>query len=139
MQTLRVQLNARVDQQSLKNRKPFILRPVWLGLTTFVIMLIAVTLIIGPQRVYAEVRRLLGYIPGVGLVDSSAPIRVLAEPVEQTRDGVTITVTSAVLTADRTHIEYRVFGVPRDAYPTSEDVSGCMQQEYLRLPDGNAC
>jgi hypothetical protein len=105
-----------------------------MGLVLFA--LIAIVLVIGPERVYAAVRQLLGYIPGVGIVDQSGPIRVLAEPVSQTREGITITVTSATLTSDRTHIEYRIFGVPRSAYPDREDVHGCFESDYLLLPDG---
>ena len=69
-------------------------------------------------------------------MDQSSPIRVLTEPVSVTRDGITITVTSATLTADRTQIGYRIFGVPGSAYPDREDISGCMQREYLHLADG---
>jgi hypothetical protein len=98
--------------------------------------LIAATLVIGPEHVYAALRQFFGYIPGVGIVNESEPIRVLAEPVSSTRGGITVTVTSAILTADRTHVEYRIFGVPRAAYPDREDVPGCLQPEYLRLPDG---
>jgi len=112
-------------------------RTAWIGVGVLLAVLVIATLIIGPTRVYAAVRQLLlGYIPGVGIVDSSSPIRVLAEPVSQTREGVTITVTSATLTSDRTHLEYRIFGVPRSAYPDREDVIGCIQPEYLLLPDG---
>lgn len=111
-------------------------RPAWIGLGVVLAVLAITTLIIGPMRVYAAIRGLLGYIPGVGIVDQSAPIRVLAEPVSQTREGITITVTSATLTVDRTHVEYRIFGVPRSAYPNSEDVHGCFESNYLLLPDG---
>ncbi|MCX6025610.1 MAG: hypothetical protein NTY23_05025, partial [Chloroflexi bacterium] len=111
-------------------------RPAWIGLGVVLAALLITTLIIGPMRVYAAIRGLLGYIPGVGIVDQSAPIRVLAEPVGQTREGITITVTSATLTSDRTHVEYRIFGVPRSAYPDREDVHGCFESDYLLLPDG---
>ncbi len=112
------------------------LRPPWIVLGVVLATLVVATVIIGPTRVYAAIRGLLGYIPGVGIVDQSAPIRVLVEPVSQTRDGVTITVTSATLSADRTHVEYRIFGVPRSAYPDREDVHGCFESDYLLLPDG---
>ena len=118
------------------SRPVFKLRPAWIAVLVFVILLTACTLIVGPERVYNTVRQLFGYIPGVGIVDQSAPIRVLAEPVSITREGVSITVTSATLTGDMTHIEYRIFGVPGSAYPDREDMMGCMQQEYLRLADG---
>jgi hypothetical protein len=111
-------------------------RRVWYAAAAILLALIITALIVGPQKVYAAVRQLFGYIPGVGIVDESAPIRVLAAPVTITRDGISLTVTSAVLTGDRTHIEYRLFGVPGADYPGREDVVGCYQPEYLRLPDG---
>ena len=114
----------------------FGLRPAWLILLIVLFAMIVSTLIIGPQRVYASFMKLLGYIPGVGVVDTSAPIRVLAEPVSVTRDGVTVTVTSATLTREKTQIVYRIFGVPSSAYPDREDVMGCVKREYLRLKDG---
>jgi len=111
-------------------------RPAWYALGLLVVSLVILTLVIGPQRVFAAVRELLGYIPGVGIVDQSGGIRVLAEPVSATRDGVTLTVTGATLTADGTRLQYRIFGVPSSAYPRLESVSGCFAPLYLRLPDG---
>lgn len=97
--------------------------------------LVIVLILVGPERALAALRGLIGYIPGVGIVDESAPIRVLSEPVSATREGVTVTVDSAILTADRTHLDVRIFGVPRAAYPDREDVLGCSQSAYLLLPD----
>ncbi|PKN96802.1 MAG: hypothetical protein CVU43_18880, partial [Chloroflexi bacterium HGW-Chloroflexi-5] len=135
--SLKFQLNSKIRAQAEPRMRPMKLRPAWIALIVLFAAIIMTTLIIGPDKVYAEMRRLLGYIPGVGLVESGAPIRVLAEPVEQTREGVTITVTSAVLTSDRSHIEYLVFGVPRSAYPDNENVHGCFQSDTLILPDGS--
>jgi hypothetical protein len=128
-----------IQRAVAKSRKPrpFLgLRPAWTVALAILILLIIGTLVIGPQRVYAEFIKLFGYIPGVGIVDRSSPIRVLAEPVSITRDGITVTVTSATLTGDRTQIAYRIFGVPGSAYPNREDVVGCIQGAYLRLADG---
>jgi hypothetical protein len=130
------QLSQRAGRLSQVKAKPFYLRPAWLVTAGILAVLVISFLAIGPARVAAAVQKLLGYVPGVGLVSIDTPLRILEQPVEQTRDGVTLTVTSALLSADSTHIEYQVFGIPRDAYPDSEDVPGCMQQEYLRLPDG---
>src|SRR5512140_196266 len=81
-------------------------------------------------------KHLLGYIPGVGLVDPSAPIRVLAGPVRLTREGITLTVNRATLAADRTVIDYEVTGVPASAYHTTEaSEEACFELPYLRLPD----
>ena len=111
-------------------------RPAWVTVMVVLFLLAAGLLAVGPQRVLAAFRQVLGYIPGVGIVEQGTPIRVLAEPVSLTRDGITITVTSVILTGDRTHVDYRIFGVPGSAYPDREDVIGCTQREYLRLPDG---
>jgi len=119
-----------------KNRPFFGLQPAGIVAIAILSLMIIVALVIGPQQVYAAILQLLGYIPGVGIVDQSSPIRILAEPVSVTRDGISITVTSAVLTGDKTHIDFRIFGVPSSAYPDREDVMGCAQQPYLRLRDG---
>lgn len=133
---VQMQLSQQADQLSDRKPAPFYLRPAWLVTAGILLVLLVSFFAIGPSRVVAAFQKLLGYVPGMGLVSTETPLRVLAEPVEQTRDGVTLTVTSALLSADSTHIEYRVFGIPRDAYPDSEAIAGCMQQEYLRLPDG---
>ncbi len=133
---LQVQLICKAQEQKQHKDRPFYLRPAWLATSLILLALLISFFAIGPSRVVAAFQKLLGYVPGTGLVSTDAPLRVLAEPVEQTRDGVTITVASALLSADKTRIEYHVFGIPRDAYPDSEAVPGCIQQEYLRLPDG---
>jgi len=129
---------ALMQRAEIKTRLPrpyFRMRRAWTVALTILSLIIISTLLIGPQRVFAAIGRLFGYIPGVGIVDDSAPIRVLAEPVSITRVGISITVTSATLTGDSTHIDYRIFGVPGSAYPDREDVMGCTQREYLRLKD----
>ena len=106
-------------------------------LTALVLILLALAaLLISVPGAANAMKRLFGYIPNVGIVEEGMPIRVLAEPVTVTRQGISITVTSAILAGDRTHVDYRIFGVPGTAYPDREDVTGCMQREYLRLPDG---
>jgi hypothetical protein len=117
-------------------RRPWYRPRAWFVGLVLVAFTLAIAVIIGPQRVSAAIRRLFGYIPGVGIIDPSAPIRVLVQPVSVSKDGVSITVSSATLTADKTHIDYRVFGVAREAYPSDENTSGCMEREGLRLPDG---
>jgi len=110
-------------------------RPAWAASMIGLLLLISF-FIVGPQRVLAAVQRLIGYIPGVGIVDTSTPFRVLAEPVSVTKQGIKISVTSAVLSGKRTHIEYNIVGVPESAYPSQKGGMGCTKANYLRLPDG---
>ncbi len=134
--SLSKQLIQRISDKPIKTIYTYERTRVWLTLAVVIITLIITAWLVGPQRVLAAIRGLFGYIPGVGIVDQSLPIRVLAEPVNVTRDEISITVTTATLSKDKTHIEYRIFGVPASAYPSLEDVSGCITPEYLRLPNG---
>ena len=119
-------------ESRLENRNSFMqtlrARPV----LAFVIALLVVLFLTG---VAYAIGKATGYIPGVGMIDQSVPLRVLAEPVTVTREGVTITVTEAVLSADKTVILLKVEGVPREAYPNDESI-GCMGNASLRLADG---
>jgi hypothetical protein len=74
----------------------------------------------------------LGYIPGVGMVDQSAPVLVLPAPVTVERAGLTVTVSQVVADATRTYVAYRVDGIPFI-------VTGplpCSTLPQMRLPDG---
>ncbi len=120
-------IEARLDQRS-SFMQTLRARPA----LALIIILLAISLLTGV--VYA-IGKSLGYIPGVGIIDQSVPLRVLAEPVTVTRDGVTIIVTEAVLSADKTVIFVKIEGVPADAYPKGE-AGGCFGKVDLSLSDG---
>ena len=117
--------------------RSFVLKPTFIVILIAIVMFAASLFYFGPETVYAAISRLFDYIPGIGLVDQDAQIRVLKEPVSQTRDGITISVNEAFLTEERTEIHFGVSGVPLSAYPRNEASSeGWLQPEYLLLPDG---
>ncbi len=93
------------------------------------LILLALTLLTGV--VYA-IGRSLGYIPGVGIVDTSTGIRVLAEPVSAAKNGKTVTVRQVVADAVRTYITYRVDGI----LPVTSGFPECAEPPALQLPDG---
>lgn len=102
------------------------------------LLLVALLLIalLSLPGVASAVRGLFGYIPGVGPVDQSAPLRVLAEPVTSERDGYILTIESAVLDSSRTVLNYRLSG----QFPSWDDPmlrpTMCQESPSLRLPDG---
>jgi hypothetical protein len=112
-------------------------RPAWsISLAILAILIISV-FAIGPQKVYAEFAKLLGFAPGIGNVDQNSPIRVLATPVSITKEGVTVSVTSAFLTTEKTYLAFGASGVPSSAYPKKETGGGgCTKAPFLLLPDG---
>ena len=133
-QALRSRLSAQAGSPA--SHRSFHLRPAWGILLGLVLLVILAVLIVGPQRVAAEVQKLLGYIPGFGIVDQNASLRMLEGPVTETRDGITVTVTQAFLTSDKTVLTYTVEGVPWSALSHNENVVGCSAGADLHLPDG---
>jgi len=104
-------------------------RPVLLLLT----ILLALTLLTGV--VYA-IGRLTGYIPGIGFVETSS-LRVLAEPVTVTREGITVSIEQVVADSERTIIVYKTEGLTIAAANSKGEGGGPFgSPPLLHLPDG---
>src|SRR6185503_9544616 len=103
-------------------------------------ILLALLLVLVLSGVVYALGRSLGYIPGIGLVDQSVPIRMLAELVSQTRDGITVTVNEAVLTSSKTMIVLTVENIPQEHLSRDIAVPACginaADHTKLQLPDG---
>src|SRR5512146_2675956 len=56
------------QQQAQSPRLAFFRRPAWAAAIIILLALAGATFAVGPQRVWAAVQGLLGYIPGVGIV-----------------------------------------------------------------------
>jgi len=134
--SLRAQLDAQANQRPVRTSPALRLRPLWTAALVLLALTITV-LLIGPQRVLAAVRALLGYIPGVGYVQTDAPLRVVEIPEPQQRDGFTVTINQGVADAQHTVLVFTVEGLEQRHRPTSEDVIGCIENEFLRLPNGS--
>jgi hypothetical protein len=100
-------------------------------------------LIMSIPEVTSAMRQLFVFLPGVGMVEQSAPVRVLQEVVTQKHDGVTVTVEQLYALPGRTVIRYTVSGIPISAYPKNlpdKDAqwfqNACVEPLFLRLPDG---
>jgi hypothetical protein len=74
-----------------------------------------------------------GYIPGVGIVDQSVPLRILAEPVVVEKDGLTVSISTVVADSDRTFVAYSIDGIPVPG--TTRPI--CGELPSLQLPDGS--
>jgi len=131
-----INLSPRITAKIEKSRDSKMRPRTKIALAVLLVFLAFLVVLISVPGVVNAMKRLFGYIPGVGIVELGEPIRVLAEPVIVTRAGVTVGVTQATITGDKTSIVIQVVGVPSSAYPQREDIAGCMESEYLRLPDG---
>ncbi len=99
--------------------------------------LVIVVFALGPQKVLAQIQSWLGFLPGIGLVsDDASSLRVLAEPASQTLDGITVEVSEAVASSDKTYVNYQVFGLTNQHFPAQESDPGCHFEPNLKLPNG---
>ena len=82
--------------------------------------------------------RLTGYIPGIGFVQTNS-LRVLAEPVSQTRDGITVSIEQVFADPERTIIIYKTEGLTIQAANSKGEGGGNPfgSAHLLLLPDGS--
>ena len=124
----------------VKVKSRFMLRPAW----TVAFVLALAVLLLNVPAVAAALGRIFGYVPNVGLVENTGGLRMLAEPASVTRDGVTVTITSAFVYEDRVELAYEVAGI-KENYSNQPDMCGSYHPNNdfwsdadadLRLPDG---
>ncbi len=109
----------------------------WAYTVTTLLILGALVLAIGPSKVLAQIQAVFGFVPNVGLVDTSSPFRQLAEPASDTRDGITLAIQSAFLSADGTIITYTMSDLPAEIKHARFGEPECNLPAYLTLPDGS--
>lgn len=104
--------------------------------TSLLILLVFVIGSMNIPSVKAAIQRWVGYIPEIGLV-GEGQIRMLAEPVSVTRDGITLTVKQMWATPDQTLVQYSVEGWDRKAPEPQSIGDSCFEDVLLRLPEGD--
>jgi hypothetical protein len=96
-----------------------------------IVVIVAVALLLLTGVVYA-IGKVTGYVPGIGLVDQNAPIRVLEKPIKVRQGALSIRVLKVVADAAQTLVVYSVNGIP--ARMDSQPICGLSPS--LRLPNG---
>jgi hypothetical protein len=113
------------------------MKPAWVVMALLVLAIAASVAFVGPARAFEAVKRLFGFVPGIGFVEEQATLRVLEAPVTQTRDGVTLTVTDAIADPSQTVVVFQVDGLSIDAANVNGEAPANLgSHELLRLPDG---
>ncbi|HSL44902.1 MAG TPA: DUF4179 domain-containing protein [Anaerolineales bacterium] len=132
-----------------KTEPRFVFRPAWAVAFVFAL---AVAIASAPG-VTAAIGRLLGYVPEVGIVENTGSLRILAEPVSVTREGITLTIDYVYVYADHVELAYSVTGIPaqNDGWQAEDattnptafcggvnvgDMASKDGDARLRLPDG---
>lgn len=102
------------------------LRPAWMIALAVLVVMIAGTLVIGPQRAYAEFLKLFGYISGAGIVEVEQG-KALTTPVAYSQKGISIRVENLIAASDHTLLVWTISGLPEGETPSYAS---------LQLPDG---
>lgn len=132
--------NELLARSPVKMKSRFVWKPAW----AFALALVILTLIASAPIAVNALKRLLGYVPDVGLVENTGSVRMLAEPASVTRDGVTIRITQAIVYQDHVELTYTVEGIP-ETYGQTGGMCGSYHPNGnfwsdadadLRLPDG---
>lgn len=110
-------------------RKPAAIKPrfTWKPAWAFSLALVSLALLAGAPAAVSALKKLLGYVPEVGLVENSGNLRMLAAPVSATRDGVTLTITHAFAYPDHIELRYKVSGI-------APENNGWQAQDYNANP-----
>ena len=109
----------------------------WAFAMVILLILGSAVLAIGPSKVLAQIQAAFGFVPNVGLVNTSSPFRQLAAPVSDTRDGITLAIQSAFLSADQTTITYTMSDLPAEIKRARFGDPECLTPAHLTLPDGS--
>ncbi len=133
---LEAELQAKQLHPEASARPVFYLARGWAYAMATLLLIGVMVITIGPSKVLAQIQAVFGFVPNVGLVDTSSPFRQLAEPVRDTRDGITLAIQSAFLSADQTIITYTMSDLPAEMKRARFGDPECNLPPYLALPDG---
>lgn len=142
-------LRNELARRPAKMKPRFMLKPAW----AFAFVIVALTLIASAPVAVNALKKIFGYVPGVGLVESTNGLRILAEPVSVTRDGVTLTITNVFVYPNYIELQYEVKGIAPENDGWQSDESSTNPTAFcggvnigdtfnkagdvrLRLPDG---
>jgi len=134
---LEAKLQAYQPNPEAKTKPSFHFARGWAYAMAAFLLMGVMVLAIGPSKVLAQIQAVFGFVPNVGLVDTSSPFRQLAEPVSETRDGVTLDIKSGFLSADGTIITYAMSDLPVEIKSTRFGDPECFTPAYLILSDGS--
>ena len=105
-------------------------------ITSLAVLSLVVAILLSVPSVVQAIQRLLGYIPGVGFVEESVPLRILQEAVEIKHKEIKVLVSQAVTDSEHMRLFYQVENLPVVDAETIQTQDLCHALPKLKLPDG---
>ena len=118
-----------LERSKMKNRTRSVPRLAW----GFALAILIALLVVASPRAAATLKQLLGYIPGVGFVESSETLRILSETVTVEKNGTLVTIEKGVADLQRTTLLMHI-----DGYVPPNPEIFCYDHARLVLPDGTS-
>lgn len=123
--------------RQLEHKQPAHPQPlVWVRFAVLLTAAVILVAFFAAPGMATALKNLVGFLPGVGQIDSSAPLRILAHAVTDQHSGFTLTIENVILDPSQTIILYKVEG----QFPAWEDPAlqpkMCRTQPILRLASG---
>lgn len=103
----------------------------WSFAAILILLALAAVTIAGPERVVAQVRKLLDYVPGIGFTDVSQSYE-LPEPVVANRNGISLEIKQVLAQPERTTVILAVNGLQ------PQEQSLFIYNSFLLLPNDKA-
>ena len=128
--TLQQQILGQFTEERISDGRGFGFFSSW-RLASGVLVLICLSLIlIGPTKVWAQIVKWLGYSPSAGLISKPDSVMTLLEPVHFAAEQYSLVIPEAVLSSDRTLINYLVFQGIR---PENQAGQNCREPAYITV------
>mgnify|MGYP001132734651 FL=1 len=125
-------LQARLREQELNALpKPQKANLRWVYAVVPLLIVMAVILMAGPNKVLAQIKSWLGFVPNVGVVEKGAEIWTLQEPVVTTKDGVEFHIKEAWFTPEKSVVSYAFFNVPNPEFYIDMVLEQCYLPAWL--------
>ena len=118
-----------LEKATMKTQTRTFPRLAW-GLALAVLL---IALLVASPQVVEALKRLVGYIPGIGYVEQGSPLRMLAEPVMLEQDGLRLMIEKGAADPQRTVLLGQLEGFAMPAPPPAQS---CDTPARLVLPDG---
>lgn len=108
----------------------------WAFAASPILILIAVVLMIGPNKVLAQIQSWLGFTPEVGFLEKDAEIWTLNEPIKLSQEKVEWVIENAWFTPEKSVVKHYFYNVPEPVFYKDMVFEQCHTPAWLETEDG---
>lgn len=126
--------NAGTNIKQTSRRGFLTLRLAWgIGI---ILLIVTLAMLASSPTIVNALKRMFGFMPGVGLVEESSTLRVLAAPLSAEKDGVSINITQIAANGEKTIVIYEYPAIQVDYNTFHPPATFKDDHPSLQLPDG---